>query len=129
MPNTPPDVADIQRQLTNANNELLTLNQQIGALKGNGLGRPTTFAGRSPLSGFNGDKPVHIEAQTPEQLRTNTAIQKRGDGVKCRLWPYGHGIHQRPQLSNDQMSIMSIQDMDNYYQGREVLVPIIHEGD
>jgi hypothetical protein len=45
------------------------------------------------------------------------------------MWPYGHGIHQRPPLSNDQMSIMSIQDMDNYYQGREVLVPIIHEGD
>jgi hypothetical protein len=122
------DVTALQRQLTNAQNELTTLNQQIGALKGTGLGRPTTFVGRN-LGGFNGNAPVQIEAQTPEQLREKTMIQKRGDGVKCRLWPEGHGIHQRPPLSSDQMSIMSTQDTDNYYQGREVLVPIIHEGD
>ncbi len=126
---TAPDISQaVTSQLDTAQRRIDELNAQILALQGRGLGRPTAFLGRTIPLGLE-QPPVLVAMQTPEELRSKTLIARRSDGVKCRQWPTGHGEHQRPPLSNDQMSIMSLRDMEDYHEGREALVPIIFDGD
>lgn len=116
----------VKRELAASEQKASDLAAQIERIQGRGLGRPThAFPDRLVPYGFEPE----IQAQSPEELRAKTAIVRRKDGVLCRKWASGLGLHQRPQLTPDQMSLMTPFDMNCYREGLEVLVPMIDEGD
>lgn len=122
------EVTRLQAQLAEQKAQQALLAQQYETLRGQGLGRPTSFTDRAVPASMLGST-VSIEAQTPDELKKGTAFVKRLDGVLCRKWPHGHGVHQRPELSTTQMSIMTNVDVRNYYDGLEVLVPHFADND
>ena len=122
------EMTSMREQLVQAQAQYTTLSQQYETLRGRGLGRPTAFNERTVPPALLGSS-VSIEAQTPEELKKGTTLVRRLDGVWCRKWPNGHGVHQRPELTTAQMSIMTNIDVRNYYDGTEVLVPHFHDAD
>lgn len=122
------EITTVREQLVQAQAQYATLAQQYETLRGRGMGRPTAFTERTVPPALLGSS-VSIEAQTPDELKKGTTITRRLDGVWCRKWPAGHGVHQRPELTTAQMSIMTNIDVRTYYDGGEVLVPHFPETD
>ena len=115
------------------------LSTYIEEITGKGLGRPTGFS-RSvpqgimtekrfdPFSQYDPNAAGEVPTDVSE-LRKQTLIVLRADGIKCRKWPAGVGKNQRPELSGRQLSLMRNADEMAYYTGAEALVPIVHAED
>lgn len=111
--------------------EQRVLLENIRTLKEVPLGRPTTFAGRTAVQ-------VSEESTTyNDLLRAGVRPQETSEeelevvivnGMRCKRWPAGFLVGQRPPLTEFQKMYMSPYDYLPYADGsREVLIPVIDE--
>jgi hypothetical protein len=97
--------------------------QTIKSLQEMPLGRPTSF--NRSLIGVEGSTNFTEKETSADSTYAGTdVVYVRGVG-KCRHWPEGVMKDARPELTSEQIMVMTNSDLSSYYEGGEATVLLV----